>query len=166
MSNNTHKKFLYSAVPHQLPQDFIIQPVPKEIISFVSSILLLLPVKQQRLIQQKPSELAHSELGVLSLLALECTPCILRTSPNSNRTSSCPPSPKQLEKLPSPIQIKMNWWKEQSVPPCHMWHRPSGQTIGQTPDWTSTVRYASSSKTSSEDIATKMADDKNRRHYQ
>ena len=47
--------------------------------------------------------------------------------------------------------------EEQSVPPYHMWNMNSVQTTGQTPDCTLTVKYALSSKKSSEDIEINMA---------
>ena len=166
MSCKTHQKFLSLTIPNQLPKNFKIRPVPKQIISFVSSILRQLPVKQQRLLQPKPSELAHLNHGLLSYLALESKASTSKTSPSSNKILSCPPLPKLPEKLLSLDQIKMNWWRDQSVPPCHMWHRPSGQTTGLTPNWTVTVRSALSCKINSKAIAIKMVDDENRRHYQ
>ena len=161
----THKQFLSVTVPHQLPTGFNISPIPSEIASFISSLMLQMPVKKLRFKAQKPSDLARSNVGLLSSLVSESTTCISKTSQDSNRISSCPRSHKQCEKPPSLLQLKMNWWKEQSVPPSHMWHRPSGQTIGLTPDWTSTVKLASSSKNNSEGIATKMVADKSSKLY-
>ena len=166
MSNNTHTKFLKNCSPHQIPENFKIQPVPNVICSFVTSILLLLPVKQQRLMQQKPSELAHSNAGWLSCLVSDSKKSSSMNLTNSNRISLCQPSPKPLESRLSIHQIEKIWWKEQSVPPSHMWHRPSGQATGQIPDWTWTVRHASSCNNSSEDIAIKMAPNESRKHYQ
>ena len=165
LSNTTHQKFLLHTVPHQLPTGFNISPVPKKISSFISSLLLQLPVKTLRLKAQKPSDLAHSNVGLLSSLASELTTSSLTTSAASRKTSLCLPLHKQCAKPPSLLQIKMNWWKEQSVPPSHMWHRPSGQTTGLTPDWTSTVRCASYSKNNSEGIAIKMEADENKKLY-
>jgi hypothetical protein len=157
LDSETHQNFLYSSVKNQVPQKFKIQPVPNEICCFITSTLLLLPVQQHRLMQQKPSELALSNAGCPSLQKSASAARILKIFQNSNRTSSSLHLPKQSEKQPSLEQIKMKWWKEQSTPPSHMWHRPSGQTTGQTLDWTSTIRCASSYKNSSGRIETKMA---------
>ena len=46
LSSSTHQKFLNHVVPHQLPPNFKIQPVPKEISCFITSILQQLPVKK------------------------------------------------------------------------------------------------------------------------
>ena len=71
LSNKTHEIFLQHSATLQVPKGFIILPVPKEICCFVTSVLLPLPVKQHWLMQQKPSKLAHSNVGYLSFLALE-----------------------------------------------------------------------------------------------
>ena len=165
LSNNTHESFLRIAVPNQVPKNFKIQPVPKKICSFVTSILLLLPVKQQRSLPQKPSELAHSSVGLLSSLASELKSSILTTFPDSRKISSRLLSLKPCEKQPSLKQLEEIWWKEQSTPPSHMWLRPSGQTTGRTPDWTLTVRSALSSKNNSEDIAMKMVPESNNERF-
>ena len=165
MSNTTHKKFLLHTVPHQLPTDFNISLIPTEISSFISSLLLQMPVKTPRLKVQKPSDLARSNVGLLSSLASASTTSSLKISHVFNKTSSCQHSLKQCAKPPSLLQIKMNWWREQSVPPSHMWHRPSGQTIGLTPDWTSMVKCALSSKNSSGDIATEMVAEESKKLY-
>ena len=50
---------------------------------------------------------------------------------------------KPFEKQPTLSEIKTRWFKAQSKPPCHMFHRPSGQTLGTTPDWTLTAKPVS-----------------------
>ena len=149
LSHESHQQFLSQTVPHQVPHNFRILPIPKEISSFISSTLQLLPVQPQRLHPQKPSELALGHVGLISSLASASSQSFWRDLANSNKTSSCPPLPKPQEKPPSLEEIKESWWRAQSVPPSHMWHRPSGQTTGRTPDWTWTVRHASSSRSNS-----------------
>ena len=155
LESNTHEILLNSTVKNQVPQDFRIRPVPNEICCFITSTLLLLPLQQHRLMQQKPSELALLNVGFLSFRKLASAKSISTIFPNSNRTSSSPHLPGQYEKQPSLEQIKKKWWKEQSTPPSHMWLRPSGQTTGLTQDWTSTIRCASSCKSNFEDTKTK-----------
>ena len=105
----------------------------------MTSILQQLPVKKQRLIPQKPSELVHGNVGILSSLATECQCVSTSTDYQSlQETLSCLPSLKPSEKLLSHQEIMDLWWKEQLSPPFHMWHRPSGQTTGWTRDWTTT----------------------------
>ena len=141
----SHEQFLFSTVPSQLPANFRILPVPGEVSCFVTSILQQFPVKKQRLMQRKPSELAHSNTGKLSCLALDLkSQSSSKELTTSTKTSSCQHLHKLSEKVLSLKDIKGIWWKEQSKPPCHMWLRPSGQSINQTPDWTKTVKHASS----------------------
>ena len=49
------------------------------------------------------------------------------------------------------------------MPPSHTYHRPSGQTLGKTQDWTQMVRLASSSKSNSEDTKTWISQEWNRK---
>ena len=94
LPNKAHELFLLKSVPTQVPKDFKIRPVPKEICLFVTSILQLLPVKQHRWKRQKPSDLAHSNAGLLSSLALELKNCTSKTLQNTNKILSYLPSPK------------------------------------------------------------------------
>ena len=156
LSPAAHENFLLTTVPSQLPQNFRILPVPAEISSFVSSTLEQLPVQPLRFRPQKPSELAHSEIGALSSIASDWrTRSTLTSSPISRKTSSWPPSPKPSEKHPSLQDLERIWWREQSMPPSHMWLRPSGQTTGRIPDWTRMARHALSSKNSYEHTETR-----------
>jgi hypothetical protein len=72
LSLKSHETFLKSTCSNQLPKNFHITPLPKEICCFITSVLQQLPVKKQRLIPQKPSELAHGNVGILSSIASGC----------------------------------------------------------------------------------------------
>ena len=162
---NSHHSMLKLYATEQIPENFKIVQLPNKISSFVTSILQLLPVKQQRLIVPKPSDLLLSRIGNHSLSASELG---LRSSTifqDFRSKSSCQLLHKPLEKPLSLQQITSIWWREQSMPPSHMWLRPSGQTTGQTQDWTSMERSALCFKNSSEDIAIKMDPDISKRHY-
>ena len=164
MNIASHEKFLKSTCFSQLPNNFQIKQIPKEISSFITSTLERLPVIEQRLIVPKPSELAHGNIGILSSLALASQ--ISSSSmdcQDSKEMSSSQRSLKQSENHPSHQEIVNLWWKEQSVPPCHMWHRPLGQTTGMTQDWTQTVRLASSFKNSLKDTRTRTVQQRNRK---
>ena len=166
LPTKSHKYLLSQSIPHQIPNSFYIAPPPKEILSFISSILQLLPVQQQRLVVPKPSELLLSNTGTISSQKLEFNPCFSTILRNSSKTSSCQRLPKPSGKPPSLKAIEENWWREQSKPPSRMWHRPSGQTTGLTPDWTAMANSASSYRSNSGGTGTKMAPNKNKKHYQ
>ena len=112
VSNSAHD-FLKLTAPTQVPENFKIRPVPKNICSFVTSILQLLPVKQQRLLPQEPSELALSNVGVISCLAPESEKSTSKNFPSSRKKFSYQPFLKLCEKQLSLEEIKMNWWKKQ-----------------------------------------------------
>ena len=165
LTHSSHERFLRQTLPHQVPQHFSIQQVPKEIISFITSTLLLLPVKKQRLLPQKPSEVALGNVGLISSFKLVSPHSISSLFVNSNKISSFQPLPKRSGKQPSLEEIKRNWWRAQSMPPSHMWHRPSGQTTGLTPDWTKMARRVSSSKSKCVGTETRTDQDRNRKPY-
>ena len=143
-SPSTHTSFLQSTVACQLPPNFQIQQLPKKISSFITSVLLQLPVKEQRSKPQKASELVHSKLGSRFSIELESQdPCTWMDLALSKRILSYLPSLTQYEQAPSLQEIIDTWWKAQSKPPSHMWLRPSGQTTGLTQDWTQTARHVS-----------------------
>jgi hypothetical protein len=157
LSPVAHERFLSLSVPHQLPQDFRIQPVPEEISSFVCSMLVQLPVQKQRCLPPKPSNLARSETGKLSLIVSNWrNQSFWTNSHSSNAISSLQPLPKPLEKPPSLQDLELIWLRAQSMPPSHMWLRPSGQTTGRIPDWTQTARPASLFRNRCERTETKM----------
>ena len=166
MSPNTHKKILHYVVPQQLPPNFSIKPIPKEISCFITLILQQLPDTQQQSSIQKPSELALGNVGTLSCITSELPQSTWMGCHGTNKTSSCQDLPKQLEKAPSLKDVIQTWWKEQSQPPLHMWHRPSGQTTGMTPDWTMMERLAISCKNSTEDTVMKTKPKRNRKQFQ
>ena len=144
LSMSSHEKFLQKIVPHQLPANFKIHRVPEEISSFISSMLQQLPVKTQRLLPQKPSEIALGIFGenfCAKLASQNQRFCSNLTI--TNVISSCQHSLKHIEKGPCLEEINKIWWREQSTPPSHMWRRPSSQTTGLTPDWTKTVKPVS-----------------------
>ena len=166
MNPNSHEKILHMVVPQQLPPNFKIKPLPKEISSFITLILQQLPETQQQSSIPEPSELARGNIGILSYIASGSAVSSWKECPNFNKISSCQGSHRQLERAPSLKEIIQTWWKEQSQPPSHMWHRPSGQTTGMIPDWTRMERLALSSKSNTEDTVTSTKQRKSRRHFQ
>ena len=165
LSANTHTRFLQLTVPQQLPRNFAIRPVPREICYFITSILQQLPDTQPQSSLQKPSELAHGNIGILTSIASEWTANSSKGSIPMNRTSYYQDLHKQSGQVPSLKGIVGIWLKDQSQPPSHMWHRPSGQTTGKTPDWTKMARQALCSRNNLLDTRTSMEQRKNRKPY-
>ena len=156
LNANTHTLFLKSSAPQQLPPNFTIKPVPKETCLFITSMLQQLPDTQQQSSQPKPSELAHGNIGLLTSLASGSKANSSKVLVPTRKISSCRNLHKPSGQAPSLKEIMDHWLKEQSQPPLHMWHRPSGQTINMTPDWTKMARHALHYKNNSEGTQTLM----------
>ena len=165
LDTNSHELFLKNTVPSQIPKNFQIKQVPKEIDLFALSMLQKLPETKQWLKPLKPSELAVGNTGILSSIASGLTMFSSTVFQRNCNTQSSQGSDKQCEKVPSLQEIMDNWWKTQSQPPSHMWHRPSGQTTGLTQDWTKMVKHAISCRNSTEDTGTKIRKFKNKKRY-
>ena len=155
MNFNNHSCFLNYFMRKQLLENFHLKEVLKEITCFIISILESLPENKLRWKPQNPSETLLGSVGESSSIKLVYeTTSSLKAFLDSKGTSYFAPLLQQLEKQPSPKELRNIWLKEQSMPLSHMWLRPSGQTTRKTQDWTQTVRLASSSKNNAEGIGT------------
>ena len=150
LSSNTHETLLKKFATTQVPANLSISPLPNEIVCFVSSILRLLPVSKQRLKTPKASELLLGAAGWLSSYQLGLkTKSSSMEYQNFNKTFLCQRLHKPFGKQPSLAVIKSRLFQGPLKPPLHMYHRPSGQTLGTTPDWTQMEEHASCSKSNS-----------------
>ena len=152
--------------PKQTPANLVLRPLPKEITSWIGSLLRRMPVKTQRLVKPKPSELLLGVVGTTFSSKSAFTRAFSSMDfPHSVKISSYPHLLKQCESQPSVEEIRELWYNRPSKPPSHMWLRPSGQATGQTPDWTSTVRLVSSSKNSGGDTKISTGTERSRKRY-
>ncbi len=166
LSLKSHVAMLKHYIPKQTLANLNLKPLPKEIVSWIGSLLQRMPVQERRLVKPKPSELL---LGVVRTTFSSESAFLKKFSltdfPNSEKISSSQHLLKQCESQPSVEEIRQLWYSRPSNPPSHMWHRPSGQATGQTPDWTSTVRLVSSSKNSGEDTRTRTRTGRSRKRF-
>ena len=109
LNPNTHRLFLQRSVPKQLPQNFNIRPVLKEISCFIISILQQLPEMQLQSSIPKPSEFAHGKVGILSCIVSESKTSSWTDSAGISKISSCPVLHKHLERAPSLDSIMDTW---------------------------------------------------------
>jgi hypothetical protein len=131
---------LRTFVPSQVPSHFKIVPLPNEISSWLTSLLLRLPVKEQLQEKHTRTKLGRggdSENGAIP--SVSSTTTTLKTSQEVRESAS-------LEHLPwlcvgggFQDQLMTPWLRAQSEVPSHLWHRPSGKMIGQTLQKTKTV---------------------------
>ena len=164
MNANTHTKILQKSIPQQLPQNFHIRPIPREISCYITSMLQQLPEDQPQTSRPKPSELAYGIIGILTSIVSESVTCTSTDSQSTKGIRSYQHSPKQFESAPSLKEIVDNWWKGQSQPPLHMWLRPSGQTTGKTQDWTMMTRHALCCRSNTEATGIQMDQRGSRKH--
>ena len=166
LSPEAHIAMLKRYTPKQIPANLVLRPLPNEIVSWIGSLLRRMPVQTQRLVKPKPSELLLGVAGTISSSESAFIKAFSSTdSPHSARISSSQHLLKQCESQPSVDEIRELWYNRPSKPPCHMWLRPSGQATGQTPDWTSMVRLASSSKNSGEDTKIQTGTGRSRKRF-
>jgi len=124
----------------QLPQHFEIVPLPNEIVSWLTSLLLRLPAKQQ-LVETQPT----MKLGRGTATQNTANPSDLETT-FSSKTCPEPTKSKSSEVLPW-LCVKGNflnhvmlpWLKAQSQIPSTMWLRYSGETGTMTQNGTPSV---------------------------
>ena len=123
---------LTSHIPSQLPPNFSIVPLPSVIESWACSLLAKMPVRKQRQVRHKMSEIAAGDDG-----ASFSTKSASTTTPISSLSTNPGPEPSSSPLLPKPCAkpatlqaVTLPWLKAQSVPPLTTWHRPSGQITG------------------------------------
>ena len=121
-------------LPNQIHPNFRIVPIPKEIDSFLCSVLSDLPFNTARQTKHKTSGFGLGNSGMSS-----CPPSALtamsswRHLMNGTGKSYASPSAKPFEAQPSALDPEsLNLLQEQSGIPWDMWHRPSGLLYDQT----------------------------------
>ena len=152
-------------VPSQLPERFEIVQLPNEIVCWLTSLLLKLPVKTQLQEKHTTTKIGRGEDGLNILIPLE-----------SRTTSTSIPSPKDnasecAERLPW-LSVKegfqdhlmVPWLKAQSKVPWDMWHRPSETTTTQIQPMTKTINLAAFYQGNTAHSETRTPHQSNKRH--
>eukprot|EP00979_Chaetoceros_neogracilis_P013087 scaffold3660_cov246-Chaetoceros_neogracile.AAC.3 len=127
LSDDEIFKLFTHLLPHQMHPKFYIKQVPKNIVSFVTSILSQLPKRPQQWTRPKTSGYGLGASGISSChqSALDAM-AIWKLFPDGKSTSFSPLSPKQSEKELSRRNELRTWLHQQSPIPSDMYHRPSG----------------------------------------
>ena len=119
--------------PSQVPHSFNIVPLPNEIVSWMTSLLLTLPVKEQFREVHTPTKRERGDVGPTT-----ANPSVLPTtfsshpSPNNNKQSSSAPSATHSEKDDIREALQAPWLLQQSKIPSITWLRPSAVKANQT----------------------------------
>jgi hypothetical protein len=147
LSPAAHTALLLSAIPEQMPDGFVISPLPDAISLWVGSILQLLPASREPCLHPTRSKLVSGTAG-----SFTSAPSIAQTIPSSS--PSTPPtsspasnlsllavSPRPFEQANFKHEIVKKWLQERSKVTSDRWYKPSGQVDGQTPLATPMVNY-------------------------
>ena len=128
-SDDELTSILYCLAPHQMPNHFEIVPLPNEIVSWLTSLLSKLPVKEQYRETHTRSSLGRGVDGLNIAHQLDLPIPTLTDSTNISASSSWQPLPWLCAKDDSRVSME-HWLKAQSAVPSQMWFRPSGRMDG------------------------------------
>ncbi len=130
-------QILHSHCPSQLPQHFEIVPLPNEIVSWLTSLLLRLPVKQQLVETHSTTNLGRGIVTPSTAKASDSeTTSSSKTYAELTESKSSEVSPWLCVKGNFLNHVMLPWLKAQSQIPSTMWLRSSGKTGMMTPNKT------------------------------
>ena len=135
---------LCSHVPEQMPEHMEIVPLPKEIVSWLTSLLQRLPPKTQSQEKHKRTKLRRGNDGSpgASPSGSKRTASSSMNSPEEKESDSWEPLPWLFVKDDFQDHLSKPWLKAQSEVPFHLWLRPSEKMTIPTPQKTRMVNLA------------------------
>ena len=132
---------LQHCIPEQVPQNFHISPLPKEIVSWLTSLMRTQPDKMLPPKVPTKSDLQLSTDGSNFLATLDSEMTHSWTdSPSPSGTEPSEPLQLPCEKADTLLTDTIDWWRGPLPPPWTTWHRPFGLTTGRTPASMKTVK--------------------------
>ena len=158
---------LRTFVPEQIPDHFQIVPLPNEIVSWLTVLLLKMPVKEQLQERRSRTKIGRGGDGKSTQIRSESEMTSSSTdSPNQTESRSWEPLPWLCVKGDFRSELMLPWLKAQSEIPFRLWHRPSGTTTDQIQPRTMTASLADFYQGYSEHLETKIQRRNNRKHSQ
>ena len=118
--------------PSQIPEHFEIQPLPNKIISWLTALLLKLPVNPQYNEKHTRTKLGRGTGGQPTADGLDSETHSSTTSTEPQKSSSSVPLPWLCAKRDFQDRLMKDWLTAQSQVPSHMYVRPSGSTADPT----------------------------------
>jgi hypothetical protein len=132
LSDETLISLLHNTFPSQVPPNFKIVPLPNEIVSWLTSLLQRLPVKERYKEEHTPTTLAHGGDGQTTFNPLDSNQTSSSNlSPASSEPSSSARSVQPSEEEDFLERLQLPWLLRQSEAPSITWLRPSGATAIQ-----------------------------------
>jgi hypothetical protein len=154
LGNDELTSLLRFHFPEQMPENFRISPLPKEISSWMSSLLQQLPISEQLRERHTTMGLAPGGVGKNGASPSDATTSFSISSAKSSEIFCSAPLQWLSEKDGSRSIALMCWLKAQSDVPSHMWFRPSGTRADRIPLKTQTTSLASFYRGNSEPTET------------
>ena len=137
-------QILRTHVPQQVPKDFEIAPLPNEIASWLTSLLLRLPVNELWREEHMKTKLGRGKDGqTIVEKSASNTTCSLPLCHATTASESSAPSPWLSANETTREHLIFPWLQEQSKIPSTLWYRPSGRMGMETPQKTTTLKLDS-----------------------
>jgi hypothetical protein len=148
-----------------MPENFRISPLPKEISSWMTSLLQQLPMSEQLRERHTTTGLALGDDGKNGASLSDARTSILISAARLSEIFYSAPLQWLSEKDGSCSIALMHWLKAQSEVPSHMWYRPFGNRADRIPPKTQTTCLASFYQGSSGPIETTIPKKCNKRPF-
>ena len=133
IDDDTLTNLLHLHYPEQVPGQLKIVPLPKEIASWLTSVLQRLSVKKQLQEKHTTTNIEHLKDGELTLPPSESkTTSSSQNLPDTKETSLLERLPWLCGRDDFRDELMTPWLRAQSEIPSHLWVRPSGRTDTQT----------------------------------
>ncbi len=129
--------------PSQIPGHFVIQPLPNKITSWLTALLLRLPMKLQLQEKHTRTKLGHGQKGQPTAAGLDSRTQSSTTSHAMHESNSSGPLPWLCKKPVFQDHLMSDWLKAQSQVPSYTYVRPSASTVNPIHPWTTTARLNS-----------------------
>jgi hypothetical protein len=129
--------------PSQIPEHFVIQPLPNKNISWLTELLFRLPVKLQLQEKHTRTKLGHGRDGQPTAAGSDSQTHSLTTSHAMHESNSLELSPWICGKLTFQDHPMSDWLKAQSQVPSHMYVRPSASRVIPIHPWMTSARLDS-----------------------
>ena len=137
--DETLTNILKSHCTEQVSEHFKIVQLPSEIVAWLTSVLQMLPVREQLREQHTRTKIGRGPDSPSTSRQLEFTTTLTSTtSSGTKKLESLELLHKRCEREGFPAHLMKPWLKQLSEMPSHMWRRPFGTMIGETPPSTRT----------------------------
>jgi hypothetical protein len=132
-SDDDLTKLLRLSFPEQVPENFVIVPLPNVIVSWLTSLLQQMPVNERFREEHTRTTLGHGSGGTSTASPLDSsTTPISQPSPANRESNSSEPSQSPSETRDLRETLQLPWLSHQSKVPSVTWSRPFGARDIQT----------------------------------